>query len=206
MKTYDLICITGPDGSGKSTLIRHLQKVLGSSAIASIWDLMSDPALRDYVPFKEPQQVQDYLARLQPESRSMFLCHCLYESLNIAKKKKLRYILTDGYWYKYYATEKALGASPSYLEQLVSIFEAPSYLFYLHASETLTSNRKTSYSAYECGFAEELNKESFETFQAKSIENLRRLLAVRNPIYLDAVRSVEQNLETILHHLQPVIV
>lgn len=203
MSAYRIICITGPDGSGKSTLIDALEKTLPGAIVTTIWDLMKEPSMQHIVPFKKPQDVDAYLAALHPAGRSLFLMHCLTEAFETAKEKEPAYILTDSYWYKYYATELAHGTPKKYLDKLVSRFEQPDFVFYLNADEQLTSGRKQKFSRYECGFASELNDETFREFQTKSIPHLRQLMQSTDHIQLDAGRSCEENCTAILHLLKP---
>jgi thymidylate kinase len=203
MKPYKLICITGPDGSGKSTLINELKNQLDGAVVTSIWDIMREPSLQNVVPFKTPQEVDNYLSCLHDTSRSLFLMHCLAESLAIAKTKEPQYILSDSYWYKYYATEIAHGTSKGELDKLISVFEEPNLIFYIDAKETLTLERKEHFSNYECGFAKERNKQSFMLFQQKAIQNIQKLMdSVKHKI-LNPNLSVSENLETVLHQLKP---
>lgn len=201
MSAYRIICITGPDGSGKSTLIDALEKALPGAIVTTIWDLMKEPALEHIIPFKKPQDVDAYLAALHPAGRSLFLIHCLTEAFENAKEKAPAYILTDSYWYKYYATEIAHGTSREYMDKLVSHFEQPDFIFYLNADEQLTSDRKQRFSRYECGFAAELNEETFRDFQSISIPHLRQLMLSIDHIQLDATLPSQDNCNQILQLL-----
>ncbi len=203
MKPYKLICITGPDGSGKSTLINELKNQLEGAAVTSIWDIMREPSLRNVVPFKLPQEVDNYLSSLHNTSRSLFLMHCLAESLAITKTKKPRYILSDGYWYKYYATEIAHGTAKEELDKLVSVFEEPDLVFYIDANETLTLERKENFSNYECGFVKERNKQSFRLFQQKAIQNIQKLMGSVKHKILNPNLPLSENLRTVLYELNP---
>lgn len=201
MRPYQLICITGPDGAGKSTLIDALQKELPGSVIASIWDLLREPSRQAIIPFHTPQEVDRYLSCLYPESRSLFLLHCLMEGLEIAKEKNPAYILTDSYWYKYYATEMTHGTSPVVLNQLVSVFEKPDYLFYMDAPEKLTAERKKNFSGYECGFAPECNEQTFSAFQRRAIRILQSLMHKLPAVTLNPEALPAENLAIIMRSL-----
>lgn len=201
MRPYQLICITGPDGSGKSTLIQSLQHELPGCVVVTIWDMLKEPAMQSVVPFKTPQEVDAYLSHLHAESRSLFLVHCLAEAMEIAKAKKPAYLLTDSYWYKYYATEVVHGASPAYLDQLVTVFEKPDHLFYIKAGEELTAGRKKNFSRYECGFAAEINEESFARFQQQAIRVMQKLMQTQACTELAAQASPQENQAIILRSL-----
>ncbi|HTF80688.1 MAG TPA: hypothetical protein VL947_03150, partial [Cytophagales bacterium] len=139
---------------------------------------------------------------LHHESRSLFLMHCLLEALERAKSKKPRYIIADGYWYKYYATEVSHGTSAAYLDKITAIFEVPDLLFYIRTTEQTTMERKTSFSRYECGFAEEPNAQSFSDFQHEAIAVLELLMASKDPVIVQGHDSPSECLNTVLQRLK----
>lgn len=201
MSKYQLICITGPDGSGKSTLIDAVKDQLPDSVVVSIWDLIKDPNMQNIVPFKKPEEIDIYLSHLHHKSRSLFLMHCLTEAMEMARKKNASYILTDSYWYKYYATEIAHGTPSDYLDKLISLFEKPDFIFYINALEKLTAKRKKSFSRYECGFARKVNEQTFMDFQRLAILNLQKLMATMAHKILDASLPASENSKIILKEL-----
>jgi thymidylate kinase len=205
MKPIPVICITGPDGSGKTTLIKNLQPLLPGSVTVSIWDVLHEPALRDVVPFSHPAQVDAYLCRLHKESRSLFLMHCLFEAMALAQAKQASCIITDSYWYKYYATEAALGTPRAYLNQLVSVFPLPAYLFYLRAPVSLAGTRKQQYSRYECGLSAAPDEVAFTAFQQKAHQEMEAVLQLYPHIDLDAKQSIETSLAAVLQKIQPLL-
>jgi len=61
-----LICITGIDGIGKSTLIKNLSVQLNSCYIANIWDLLESKV--QGLPFKSKKEIDNFLCALSPDS------------------------------------------------------------------------------------------------------------------------------------------
>jgi thymidylate kinase len=203
MKPYQLICVTGPDGAGKSTLLENLQKELEGSVITTIWDLLTEPSLREYLPLRSASEIDIYLSKLHSISRSLFLMHCLKQALELAKRRKPTFILADSYWYKYYATEIAHGSSKEYLDKLVSMFEPPDHIFYIDLPEEIISDRKQKYSLYECGFEKERTQEDFRCFQKKAIGELQSLVqGIPGAMFLDGRRTVKENLSVIIDTLK----
>ena len=47
-----------------------------------------------------------------PMARGLFLYHCFYQALELAKNRKPDILILNSYWYKYYATEVAHGGNP----------------------------------------------------------------------------------------------
>jgi len=169
-KTPKLICVTGPDGSGKTTQITKLAEHLEKSgqhkvAAVTIWDLLLDPSCKGKIVFDDPGQVDKYLSILHPTSRALFLYHCFHEALELAKKRGADVILLNAYWYKYYATEVAHGGDRALLRQLAGLFPEPSLTFYLDVDPGEAFARKAMLSGYETGFANPRSRDAFVAFQ-----------------------------------------
>lgn len=165
-----IICVTGPDGSGKTTQVTKLAEVLERTAkrkvaAVTIWDLLLDPTCKGKVLFDDPAKVDRYLSILHPTSRALFLYHCYAEALELAKKRGADVLLLNSYWYKYYATEVAHGGDRDLLRQLAVVFPEPDLTFYLRVHPEEAFARKARLSGYETGFAEPRSKEGFVSFQ-----------------------------------------
>ncbi len=156
-----LICITGMDGVGKSSAIEYLS---GLDAEASdIWDLVRSE--QAYLPFKTGDEVDGYLCDLTPDSRLLFLSHALRFSIDAARSKATALVLLNAYIYKYFATELALGASPSLVEKLIDEFPIPDLVVYLTIPIEVAAKRRQAYSRYECGLVEAPHHDAFVSFQ-----------------------------------------
>ena len=99
-----LIAITGTDGTGKSTLCRNLCAKYSTFKEVSIWDAMSGSL------FHSKKDIDEYLCSLSANARLLFLSHALIQALDMAGKSKVEVLLLNGYYYKYFASELALGA------------------------------------------------------------------------------------------------
>lgn len=197
------VCITGPDGAGKTTQIVKLAERLerqGKLAVrcVTIWDLLLDPATKHHVPFRSPAEVDRYLEILGPTSRALFLFHCLYQAMDLARKKSPDVCLVNAYWYKYYATEVAHGADPQLLMRMAQVFEEPEVTLYLRVSPEVAFARKAALSGYETGFAQPRSKEAFLAFQERSLRALDEVASKRSWIRLDGSEPAELLSERIL--------
>ena len=168
-----LICITGLDGSGKTTHISRLAERLESAGAGpvvpvTIWDLLLDPASRDRIGFDSPRQVDAYLEILHSTARTLFLYHCLYQALELARQRRPRICLINAYWYKYYATEVAHGGQPDRLLDLAAIFPEPDQTVLLRLEPEASFDRKPFLSGYETGFAPRRDRDAFLAFQRRA--------------------------------------
>lgn len=167
------------DGAGKSTQIDELAARLEgdgrSVAVATIWDLILDPAFEGRALFAEPSEADGYLELLSPVSRMFFLAHSISESVVRALARGTDVLLLNAYWYKYYATEVAHGGDRAVLRAINSVLPEPHVTFYLRITPAEAARRKGTFSAYEAGFATPRSAAAFEAFQAPAVRELDAL-------------------------------
>jgi len=190
------ICVTGPDGSGKTTQIARLADRLERRAkkkvvAATIWDLLIDPQSKGKIGFDSPAEVDAYLSILHPTSRALFLYHCFHQALELAKRRPHDVCLINAYWYKYWATEVAHGGDPAALLRLAEVFPEPELTFYLAVEPAEAAKRKARFSGYETGFANPRSKEAFVEFQHRAHRALDGLAAQRGWTRLNGTEPVE---------------
>jgi thymidylate kinase len=201
-----LICVTGPDGSGKTTQITKLAERLerrGKKRVVAvtIWDLLLDPSSKGKISFKSPVEVDAYLEILHPTSRALFLYHCFYQALELAKKRAPDVCLLNAYWYKYYATEVAHGGDSEPLLRLADIFPEPEITFYLKIDPEEAFRRKVRLSGYETGFSQPRSREAFVAFQHKAHRTLERLAQEREWRLLNGREPIDALTDTLLNHI-----
>lgn len=202
LPTCPIICITGPDGTGKSTLIGTLCEAVPGSVAVSIWDMMRAPDFVPVLPFQSPGQVDTFLEVLDPVSRALFLFHCYYQALVLAEKEDPKLVFTDGYWYKYFATELNYGAREELLRPLVSIFPQPALSLFLELDFEVAAQRKARFSGYESGFPEEKGPLPFRQFQRGVLAHMSQLPELEAAVRLDANLSPEMLAETALAQIR----
>ena len=151
-----LIVITGGDGSGKSTLINGLLAKSDQLREVSIWDAM------DANLFKTKADIDNYLCTLTANARALFLAHALVQGLEKAHASSEAVLVANGYYYKYFASELALGADMELIKKLVSFCPKPDLVIKLEINSHSAFSRKERLSRYECG----LHSPSEETFVA----------------------------------------
>ena len=197
MKT---ICITGLDGCGKSTQAELLAKVLPDSRIVSVWDLIKRPEFQSWTIYQMPPNVEQYVANLQPLSRSMFVFHAFNEAYHRALSSGASYLIFDGYWYKYWAVEQAMGTPEEFGTFLAKQYLIPDKTFYLDLQVDEILKRKEKISVYEAGNqSDKVN--AFINFQKKALHIMENLLPEKS-ISIDATGSIEQIHQNILSNLQ----
>jgi dTMP kinase len=174
-----IACVTGPDGSGKSTQIHAVARWLrtdGRSVASSrIWDPIRDPAFAGRALFDRPAQADAYLELLDSTSRMYFLCHALQESLVRARARGTDVVLLDAYWYKYHAAEVAHSGDAPALRMISSVLPEPDVTFYLRVSPSQAARRKERFTGYETGFAAARTAAAFESFQVLAAREMEAL-------------------------------
>ena len=194
-----LICITGQDGAGKSTLIETLSKKLSSVRVAGIWDIMDGHIPN--IPFNSKKDVDAYLCELTADARLLFLAHALKHSVEMAQRSNKEIILLNAYHYKYFASELALGADPSLVMSLSSYFPKPDRVISLLIPTGTAVQRKERYSRYECGLVQNPNAHTFEEFQNKTLPFWSHFES-QDWIKLDAEHSIEKLTELTLQAIK----
>ena len=157
MYNSKLICITGPDGSGKSTLISNLLIHFPEAKKIGIWDALSS---KKNVLFQSKQDIDNYLCELSPIARTFFLAHALQEAMQNFSKNQNEMFFIDSYFYKYFSSEIALNTPIEIVQWLVSFFPKPDLVIYLDLKPEICATRKNYFTRYECGLTLHPNKES----------------------------------------------
>lgn len=182
-----IIEITGNDGSGKSTLIRHLTELDPGYSEVSVWDAM-DRGL-----FPDKDVVDRYLCSLNPDARLLFLAHALSSSVEKAGFEKE--LIFNGYFHKYFATELSLGADRGLVDALISYFKTPDLIIYLDVDPEVAAGRKNRFTRYECGLKDP-NRDDFLEFQ-KTLPPFWEVFDRQNWVVIDANRDFEQVLKDV---------
>ena len=156
------IVIAGPDGCGKSTLIRTLAKEMESRGhsvtLNSPWD-----GMRLQKTFTSKSAIMDYLKQLPDLSRLLFILHGLILSMEQALKQKSDFLLIYSYWYKFFLVESKIQNSVS-LRPYFNHLPEPDKVYFLRTPLSVITARKQSHSYYECGGAVP-SRENFSDFQ-----------------------------------------
>lgn len=187
------------DGVGKSTLVDALVQKIPASKAANIWDLLDSPI--QSLPFKSKHQIDDFLCALTPDSRLLFLSHALTYSVDKALEGEAECIILNSYYYKYFATEYALGANIELVKALSTLFPAPDLVIKLELPVAESLLRKKVLSRYECGLVSKPDSISFSTFQNKAT-NAWDLFDPRDWIKLDARKSPTELLNDCIQTLK----
>lgn len=188
--TPRLVAITGPDGAGKSTLCRRVAERWGEDArVVQIWDALAGlPLVSD---------ARDYLADLGPIARGTFLMHAVARALERGERSGAGLLVFDGYWYKYAATELALG------DELALVIgphlRVPEVTFFVDLPPEEAARRRADPSAYERGMVEGDATEAFLHFQRRARAGWARVEAEAGPwVRLDGTRPVEELADAVL--------
>lgn len=182
-----LICITGADGTGKSTLIENLRAHYPDSYAATIWDgLEKEPKL-----FSSKKEVDNHLCSISPGERLEFLYDALRYSTDKAMHSNSDLIFLNAYWYKYFAAELASGTDLELIKKFSWKFPLPDAVIVLELSPVECAKRKKIFSRYECGLVKESSETQFISFQEKTNAHWNDL-EIKNKFAFDASRSEQE--------------
>lgn len=210
MSETNIICISGPDGSGKTTQITKLaeyfsfEKKLKVAAV-TIWDMLLDPNFRELIGFKSSEQVSALLKSLDQKARCLFLFQCMQQGLALGLAKKPDICLVNAYWYKYFATEVAHGGDATAMKNIAEItFPEPAQTFYLNLSPEQSYIRKgeSLLSSYETGFAKEKNEAAFIEFQQIAHRELQQLKQEKNWVTIDGSQNADKISQAIISQIK----
>lgn len=194
-----LIGITGLDGVGKSTLVTLLSNQFPGAAISNIWDIMEGGV--DTLLFNSKKDIDQYLCELTHDSRLLFLAHALKFSIDKALASGRELVILNGYYYKYFATELALGASLDLVESIQKEFPIPDQVIHLTLSIDEIAKRKPFFSRYETGLASNPTTSEFIDFQEKVVEKWKNYDQT-NWISISAQNTPEELLVLLLEKLK----
>jgi len=208
VKNYNLqetFVISGPDGSGKSSICEKLQEKLNergvNSKIIKIWD-----AIKTTDRFENQKEVLSYLKNLDSLERLEFIFESLrraYGDIDLRNKTRRNIIyLIEGGWQKYAVSELGFGNSWELITKKLKSKNFSKYsnqvgkLFYLNIGPEVAWERKQKASLYECGGVVP-SKNNFIKFQTglqkywQEISNNTSKSCENNWEYVDATQSLE---------------
>ncbi len=193
MKT---ICITGLDGSGKTTQAKLLSEKLPNSRFVSVWDIVSRPEFKGSLIYNMPPNIEEYVMNVSATSRSLFVFYAFNEAYERALNSNADYIVFDSFWYKYWAIEKAMGGSKNLEKFIFSEYKEPDFIFYLDLPIESLPKRKPKISHYESGNKDKIDYTNFLKIQKKAKTYLESFLP-KKTITINAdfsIKEIEQKI------------
>lgn len=192
-----LICITGMDGSGKSTVISKLLKRYDNAIECSVWNPFYNPKTKI---FESKNKLFNYLFQLNTDARLLFITHALSQSINNAIKSGRSHIFINAYYYKYFSSELCMGADKNLIKNLGQFFIKEDFTVLLNISPQETYKRKQSITKYECGMRPN-NENNFINFQSECLKTMGDY-ATPNWLQVDATQDIDKIIERIKAYIQ----
>ncbi|MCB9674572.1 MAG: hypothetical protein H6737_05605 [Alphaproteobacteria bacterium] len=195
------VCITGPDGTGKSTLAAAVAAALdarhgvGTAVVAQIWDSLQ--------PLVTREAAQRYLALVDDRSRALLLLHAVSRSLALAEATGASVVVLDGYWYKYAVSELEHGTPPAVFAGCDAAFPHPELTVALDLAVDEALRRKVELTAYERGFSDDDAARAFVAFQQRLRTRWDALEADVGPwLHLSALDGPETLCERVVREVE----
>ncbi|MGQ4892929.1 MAG: hypothetical protein ACP6IP_10685 [Candidatus Njordarchaeia archaeon] len=175
--------ITGIDYSGKTTILKILQK----KGIPSLhWsDLRSIPWIEPVL--EKPYEIVEKMGSLSRAAYILLVASTMFE---VMQKNKIR--LVDSYWYRFYIKERLFDVSD--INILNTLFKLPNPIevFYIEIDPEIAFERsKGMFTSYESFGPKKEDFISFQTLLDAELKSLLRVLGL-NVIHLDGELGAEK--------------
>lgn len=212
-----LIIIEGIDGSGKTTLAKHLKDCLGEKAYFLSKKSMEANTdfqkqfMSEIKPILWERKPTEPISEIDEESwlyLHMLWYHMLQKFVITNKLKNYEYVIMDGWYYKFLArhfVNKKMETSTA--ELLVKRLLQPDKVFLLNVSPEICFKRKDQIKASECGAHEkgqktELAINDFCEYQEKVYAVYVEILSESNLSIIDASQAIENVLDEIIKEVR----
>ena len=160
-----LIVLEGIDGSGKTTVAKQLKKRLGNEACfiskksIDANTIFQKQFMTEINPILWGRKADEAIHEIDEETwlyLHILWYHMLQEYVVVPKLKEYKYVVMDGWFYKFlarhYVNNKMEYDVADYLTKRLL---TPDHIFLLNASPELCYNRKTNIKTSECGIHED---------------------------------------------------
>ena len=127
----------------------------------------------------------------------------LSRSYHQALAQNPRFIVADGYWYKYAVTELALTGDSSTFKVAEAIFPNPRLAIFLDVKPEEALRRKREFSTYESGFSDEDSENSFIKFQTRIYDKWQTMLSLSSDWY--TINSQSHSIDSITQQIKLLI-
>jgi thymidylate kinase len=210
-----IVAIDGPDGAGKSTQIRQVEKWAADEGIAcrviSKWDVFDQSLCPDsrFLRGTRREELRVCIAEMSSTSRCLFIAWLIASAVARARQAVAELVVLDGFWIKHAAAELILGTDPSLVEAIGAALGPVDAVLYLDVRPEESLRRKgRDITPYECGLDVELDATRFLAHQRRLRDQLLAWAAEYRwqVIGTDSVDGTQARIRDLLRQLlaQPV--
>lgn len=205
-----LVIVTGIDGTGKSTVLKHLLSLEPDLVTASWRDFLAGPAIREHWGLRLERHPAESLATARGRTRSLFLAALVglfVDTTVLPALQSGRWIVVESYVDVFLAKEKLFNAGDAGFPEWVDHLPKPEMTFFIDSEIELCCRRKKDFTAYDtyptASPLREPGQISSELlrFQEDLGTELRRLAEDRRHLILDGRRSPEASARRIARAL-----
>ena len=197
-----MIVLSGIDGSGKSTLMRHLKDYAAANGhddwlFLDLWQRGFETGL-----IQDKDTIMSAMYAMDDDERGFFIADLVYQIVDSFEDADARLVFVDSYWFKYAAHEIARGHEIPHYEAYFTCEDRVKHVFHIStAASTAWDRKQPDVSRYECGGLD-ISRENFIRQQTQVDKEIRSLISAYPSTVLPEGATSEQWRDVVVDALE----